>query len=216
MKGFLKKIADTDFRKPAKRLVILALAVVLGCGSLTAYLFRTQISQVAALERADAKSVQTTEKTAKQEDRDHGHDHDRDVGDLMDAGLVTRPSTAAIAAGITSIVLCGLCALAYWLMIAAWLYKAAAQAGMNRALWPILGLFGNLLAVLAFLIVRGRLAHCPACGAWQKPAPYCGSCGAKLQTVCPTCGRVCSIRETYCPSCGSALEKALEARAPTV
>ena len=36
----------------------------------------------------------------------------------------------------------------------AWLYKNAVNEGMNRSLWPILGLFTNLLAVLAFLIVR--------------------------------------------------------------
>ena len=46
----------------------------------------------------------------------------------------------------TYFVLCGLCALAYWLIIAAWLYKASAKAGMNTTLWTVLGLIGNLLA----------------------------------------------------------------------
>lgn len=41
-----------------------------------------------------------------------------------------------------------------WLLVAAWLYKSAVNEGMNRSLWPILGLFINLLAVLLFLIVR--------------------------------------------------------------
>ena len=39
-------------------------------------------------------------------------------------------------------------------LVMAWLYKNAVNEGMNRSLWPILGLFTNLLAVLAFLIVR--------------------------------------------------------------
>ena len=36
----------------------------------------------------------------------------------------------------------------------AWLYKNAVNESINRSLWPILALFTNLLAVLAFLIVR--------------------------------------------------------------
>ena len=39
-------------------------------------------------------------------------------------------------------------------LVMSWLYKNAVNEGMNRSLWPILGLFTNLLAVLAFLIVR--------------------------------------------------------------
>ena len=42
----------------------------------------------------------------------------------------------------------------YWLLVMAWLYKSAVKEGMNKSLWPILGLFTNLLAVLLFLIVR--------------------------------------------------------------
>ncbi len=44
--------------------------------------------------------------------------------------------------------------LYYWLLVAAWLYKSAVNEGMNKSLWPILGLFTNLLAVLVFMIVR--------------------------------------------------------------
>ena len=42
----------------------------------------------------------------------------------------------------------------YWLLTAAWLYRSAVNEGMNKSLWMILGLAGNLLAVAAFLIVR--------------------------------------------------------------
>ena len=42
----------------------------------------------------------------------------------------------------------------YWLLTAAWLYHSAVNEGMNKSLWMILGLVGNLLAVAAFLIVR--------------------------------------------------------------
>lgn len=40
------------------------------------------------------------------------------------------------------------------ILTAAWLYRSAVNAGMNKSLWMILGLAGNVLAVAAFLIVR--------------------------------------------------------------
>lgn len=47
-------------------------------------------------------------------------------------------------------------ALYYWLAVVAWLYKSAVNEGMNKSLWPILGLFLNRFAVMAFCIVRDR------------------------------------------------------------
>ena len=46
--------------------------------------------------------------------------------------------------------------LTYWLNVVAWLYKNAVNEGMNKSLWPILGLFLNFVAVFAFLIARDR------------------------------------------------------------
>ena len=95
-------------------------------------------------------------------------------------------------------------------MVAAWLYKAAAQAGMNRALWSILGLVANLLAVAAFLIARGRLSRCTACGTRQKPSVYCRSCGGVMEHKCNKCGAACGAEDAYCPRCGTALDIAEE------
>ena len=47
----------------------------------------------------------------------------------------------------------------YWLLVMAWLYKNAVCEGMNKSLWWILGLFFNIFAVFAFLIVRDRPGH---------------------------------------------------------
>lgn len=46
--------------------------------------------------------------------------------------------------------------LTYWFNVVAWLYKSAVNEGMNKSLWPILGLFLNFIAVFAFLIARDR------------------------------------------------------------
>jgi hypothetical protein len=215
MKGFQQKIMATDFGKLLKRLIIIALVVVVVGGGLSAWMMRTQIAELSALDRAEEQSVQAIENIPQNSVRedaygdgehDREHDHgDREI-DPFDAGLVTRPTTPAIAAFIGWLALCGLCALAYWLLVAAWLYKAAVQAGMNRALWPILGLAGNLLAVAAFLIVRGRLSCCAKCGAWQKLSVYCRSCGSLMERKCPKCGAACGTNDAYCPKCGTVLD----------
>ncbi|MDD3778689.1 MAG: zinc ribbon domain-containing protein [Proteiniphilum sp.] len=211
MKGFLEKIEATDFRKPFKRLIIIALIVVIACGALTAFMFRTQLTELYTLDKMEEQTVQQSDVQAPiTEHGDGEHDGDREHGDgheidVFDAGLVTRPSVGAIITAITSIVLCGLCALAYWLMVAAWLYKASAKAGMNRALWTILGLAFNVLAVLAFLIVRGRLVHCPSCGTWQNGGKFCVSCGAVLERACPKCGKAGKASDKFCPACGATL-----------
>ena len=49
--------------------------------------------------------------------------------------------------------------LTYWFNVVAWLYKNAINEGMNKSLWPILGLFLNFIAVFAFLIARDRPAR---------------------------------------------------------
>ncbi len=53
-------------------------------------------------------------------------------------------------------VLWAVLALFYWFDVVAWLYKSSVNEGMNKSLWPILGLFFNFLAVFAFMIVRDR------------------------------------------------------------
>ena len=55
--------------------------------------------------------------------------------------------------------LMGIWVILYWLTVVAWLYKSAVVAGMNLSLWAILGTFLNIFAVLAFWIVRDRLAR---------------------------------------------------------
>ncbi|MDD3231420.1 MAG: zinc ribbon domain-containing protein [Oscillospiraceae bacterium] len=212
MKGFLEKVETTDFRKPFKRLIVIALIVVIACGALTGFLFRTQLAELHALEKMEEQTAWQTDGQSPMTDYGNGeHNGDREHVDgheidVFDSGLVTRPSTGAIITAITSIVLCSLCALAYWLMVAAWLYKASAKAGMNRALWPILGLAFNVLAVFAFLIVRGGMTHCTSCGTWQREGKFCVSCGAMLERACPQCGKICKVTDVFCSDCGTTLQ----------
>lgn len=206
MKKFLEKITALDFGKPAKRLFIIALMIALVGGALSAWMMRTQISELVALEQADEQqSAQAVESVPYHGEHDMEHDDgDREI-DPFESGLISHPSVPAMGTFVGWIALCGLCALAYWLMVAAWLYKASARAGMNRALWTILGLAANVLAVAAFLIVRGRLFRCTKCGTWQKPSAYCRSCGSSMEHKCPKCGKSYVSPDAYCPDCGATL-----------
>jgi glutaminase len=103
-------------------------------------------------------------------------------------------------------VLCALLALAYWLLIMAWLYQAAAKASMNRTLWTILGLFFNLVAVIAFLIVRSLQAVCPSCGVYQKAAEYCRVCGAPMKCKCAGVAHWSTSKTAIAPTAGRALK----------
>lgn len=74
----------------------------------------------------------------------------------------------------------------WWILAPAWLYQAAKRAQMNTLLWPLLGLLWSLWELLLFLTVRGILRQrCSSCGAWQRKAVFCRTCGAKLHVTCP-------------------------------
>ncbi len=205
MKGFLERIEAADFSKLLKRLIIIASTVFIACCVLTVFMFRTQLTELYALEKMEDNTALKGEgQMSMAEHGSYWHDDDCEI-DIFGAGLVTYPSPEAIITAVTSVVICSLCVLAYWLLVAAWLYKVSVKAGMNPALWSTLGLFFNLPAVLAFLIVRRGLVHCQNCGAWQKEGKFCASCGANLGKVCPKCGRMSKTSDKFCPNCGTKL-----------
>lgn len=210
MKKLLNKITAWDFRKPAKALLIVFLVVALVGGALSAWMLRTQISELAALDKAEEQNVELQQEGRHGGENGDGQKDEGDGDDPFKAGAITRPSVAAWVAFIGWLALCGLCAIVYWLLVAAWLYKAAVNAKMNRALWPILGLAFNLLAVAAFLIVRSSLSRCPKCGAWQKSGGYCTSCGSPMERQCPKCQKRCGGGDAYCPDCGAPLDAPYE------
>lgn len=99
-----------------------------------------QIGEIVSLERSNDIAALPKE----------GHDgHEKDIE--------ITPLTAfnyAIIGGTAVLWLALL--IYYWLLTVAWLYRSAVNEGMNKSLWPILGLFTNLLAVFAFMIIRDR------------------------------------------------------------
>lgn len=130
----------------AFRMVIL-LAVVLAVISAVAIplSLSRQISDISALEQTKQEQMMVRE-----------GDHGEGRGEHDEAWKIQITPLSAVNYAVIggAAVLWLALGLYYWLLVAAWLYKSAVNEGMNKSLWPILGLFTNLLAVLVFMIVR--------------------------------------------------------------
>lgn len=211
MKKLQEKIMTASFGRLLKRWVIAALCMTLLGGGVSAALLSPQIGEAVAI-------VQTIHQQKDQWEHDNsGDDHDRDEGhrdrfeaeDVLRASI-SRPSAAAVVSmGVTAL-LCGLLALAFWLLAAAWLYQAAVLSAMSGPLWGVLGLMGNVFAAVLFVLVRSFLRRkCPAYGRWQiREGAYCAACGGAMGRKCPVCGAGCPTDVRFCSACGAKLEGA--------
>ena len=140
-----EKVMRKDYAKAFKTTVILAVLLALVSAVVIPLSLSQQISDLSSLHRS-------AQEQAMQQDGAHGEHHiDREE---LWKSRITPPTAGTLAALGGIAVLWLTLGLSYWLLVVAWLYKSAVNEGMNKSLWPILGLFTNLLAVLAFLIVR--------------------------------------------------------------
>ncbi len=136
-----EKVMREDYAKAYKLVILLAVVLAVLSAILIPLSLSQQIREAAALEQTYGE--------------DH-HDGEHDGHDSEDAwkSQITPLTTGHFvlfgAAGLLWLALLAW----YWLLTAAWLYRSAVNAGMNKSLWMILGMVGNLLAVAAFLIVR--------------------------------------------------------------
>ena len=139
-----ESILKKNYVKAFKRVILLAVILAVVSAAAIPLSLSRQISDLSALEQA--RQEETLPASGE-----HGEHADREE---LWKSQITLLSAAnyAILGGIAVLWLVLL--VYYWLLVMAWLYKNALSEGMNQPLWPILGLFTNLLAVLAFLIVR--------------------------------------------------------------
>lgn len=208
MNKLKQKLRKADFTKLLKRWMVLALCVVLLGGGLSAVMLQPQISEfftaVQSMEHADNDWVDGNNEAAHNDLERHNDREEHHFPEKLD---ITEPSLGAkITVGITGLLGC-LAGAAFWLLIAAWLYQKAVLSGMNGLFWGLLGLGGNVFAVVAFLLVRSFIRRkCPACGHWQKNGSFCCACGTKMKQVCPACGAECEIDDVFCANCGSSIQ----------
>lgn len=89
------------------------------------------------------------------------------------------------------------------LLMAFWAFRDARRRDFKPALWGILVLLGNVVALIVYLIVRPGGARCPACGAGvRREFVACPMCGHALHTRCVGCGRAQEDAWVCCPYCG--------------
>ena len=132
-----------NYGKAFRTVVILAVLLVIVSAIAVPLSLSQQISDLSTLE-------QSKQDLPSREDGDAGH-ADREA---VWKSRITPLSAATYAVLGGCAVLWLALLVYYWLLVVAWLYRSAVREGMNKSLWPILGLFTNLLAVFAFLIVR--------------------------------------------------------------
>lgn len=151
----MEHIMNLNYAKTFKRIAVLFIILAVVTAVAIPLSLSRQISDAAALRQqyaaAEAGGSDIAESSGEGHERERHHDEE----EIWKSKIT--PLTAANYAVIGGLsVLWAVLVLAYWLTVAAWLCKSAVNEGMNRSLWPILGLFFNVFAVMAFCIVRDR------------------------------------------------------------
>lgn len=158
-------VMTLDYTKTFKRIALLFIILAVVTAVAIPLSLSRQISDAAALKQQHALAEQTAADNAgstdnadcgrRGDEHDDEHEHDREHA-WKSRITPLNAVNYAIIGGLG--VLWAVLALYYWLAVVAWLYKSAVNEGMNKSLWPILGLFVNVFAAMAFCIVRDRPA----------------------------------------------------------
>ena len=136
-----EKVMQKNYAKAYKLLAILAVVLAVLSAVVIPLSLSQQIRDAAALEQTYG------------EDHRDGEHGGHDSEDAWKSQITPLTPVHFVIFGVAGVLWLALLAW-YWLLTAAWLYRSVVNAGMNKSLWMILGLAGNVLAVAAFLIVR--------------------------------------------------------------
>lgn len=119
-------------------------------------------------------------------------------------------ASARDAVGIL-IMLAVLAGIAYWLLMATWVFLDASRRDNHPALWSVLALFTNAVGLIIYLAVRPELQQCKVC---KEPVGtdyiVCPVCGARNRETCGVCGRIVDENWNICPYCAKAIERGAE------
>lgn len=191
------ELMNWDFKRIGKNYALLVVAAVVVAGCLGAFLLWPQLS--GAWSYMTQSGVPLGWRFEGLEEMLEWSLAGYSVGTVGAVSLGTR--TLLLVVGLVLLAI----AAGYWLLVAGWLYQQAVRSNMNGVLWLLLGLVGNLAAVVLFFLYRHLLfVNCDDCGGWSpKHAGYCRHCGAALGRHCPVCGEAMGRNDHYCSHCGA-------------
>ena len=150
----IETIMKKNYVKAFRTVAILAVLLAVFTAVAVPMSLSKQIGEIVSLERSNDVAALPKE----------GHDgHEKDIEDMIKNRITPLTAFNYAIIGGTAVLWLALL-IYYWLLTVAWLYRSTVNEGMNKSLWPILGLFTNLLAVFAFMIIRDR----PGCTAAGK------------------------------------------------
>lgn len=144
-------IMKKNYAKAFRTVILLAVVLAVVTAVAIPLSLSQQISDISALKEAGQ------EETVQPIDGEHGDRRD-DREEAWKSQITPLSAVNYAVIGGAAVLWLAL-GIYYWLLVVVWLYKSAVNEGMNKSLWPILGLFTNLLAVFAFMIVRDRPAR---------------------------------------------------------
>lgn len=162
MKAFAQRIMRLNYKKRIIAAVIAAGVLLAATAILIPTALHTQISELRAWKQEQERSEEITgestdeeaageycrsEKAAK---KAHG---EKEHGIKSALRILTPVPTGVKVAFAAIAVLAIMTGVFYWITFAEWLYKTAVLKGLNRALWPMLGLVFNILILPVLLIV---------------------------------------------------------------
>ena len=120
--------------------------------------------------------------------------------------VITVPTS--VPGGITALKVTAALAMlffcVYWVLIALWLYKDAAECRLSSLYWGLIGLFTNLIGLIVYKIYKRSMTVCTSCKAAQSAEHlYCSFCGTQLGTRCESCGYKIGAKDNFCHHCGN-------------
>ena len=142
------KIMRWNYKKAFITVIILAIVLALVSAITVPLSLSQQLRDAHAWEQtAKAERMQEAGKQTEHDSTRECDDWEQHITPLNTGHFVLFATLAVLWLALGAV---------YWLLVVAWLYKNAVTEGMNKSLWSILGLFFNLFAVFAFLIVRDQ------------------------------------------------------------
>lgn len=157
MEAFAKKLVERHYKKRIIAILIAAGILLAVTAILIPTTLHKQISEFRALEEQHELQEKNDAAAAAPEDAAEGKETHRREDNEHEFKAVLRqitPIGTGVKIAFAAVALLALLlGIFYWITVAEWLYKTAVLHGLNRALWPMLGLIGNLLVIPVLLIV---------------------------------------------------------------